>query len=201
MVPTISSADESYPSGIVEASLKRRKNNDWDVHDWRSFLAKHDVDFQYNDKSIKSGDDGVSTQNFQREETTLHITYVEPRYSSDDLIDFEWEFYADDVLSDDGNYPLDNMAIGYDNDHYTRTRSLHFDEYGSHITDMDSLRASGSVIEWNDYDAFQTEEHNSGYPFKVRGYYGEYVQKNWEDFDEYERKVYVDLHHTWGPRI
>lgn len=191
-LPVVGSAVDKPPRGIYETSLKLRKKHNWDVHEWRAFLAKSNVDFNYYDRNIGGG---PSTQSLKHGETNLHITYTKPYYSDDDMIDFEWEFVVDS-WDDDGNYPLDNATIGYDDDHYTRTRGLYFDSYGSHITDEDSLGSTGSAIEWNDYNAY--EDHKTDWPYRFSGYYGEYVHRNWEDYTAGERKVYVDLHHTWG---
>ena len=202
----VGSAQTDPEQGVVEESLELRKENDWSVHEWRSHLSDNDVKFSYSDGSAGDSESGPSIQNFPQNKTNLHLTYVKPYYSADDLIDLEWEAYIENQSSDDGNYPLDIASIGYDSDHYTRNEDrgeygIYFnDSYGSRITDQDARSLSGTVIQWNDYNAWEDFRQGNDFttPFWISGGYGEYVKPNLEKYDDSERKIMVDYHHTWG---
>lgn len=192
--PAITSATKPDSHDVYEQSLKLRDQNDWDVYQWRRYLVKRGHNLKTHDKTF-TGRSGVSTQRFDCYQCTLFVTFDDLAYEDYAVVDFSWEIDQSD--SDDGGQaPLDYATIGYDSDHYSKNQSpyVYYGNYVSDIADQDSEGATGIAVEWDD-EAYLNNEGSDG---TASDYWGMYLIPNYSDYDEWERKIYVDLHHIWG---
>lgn len=191
-----------------ERSLYLRERAGWSNAKWRAYLSKRGIEHGVRERTYavpqggsivgqtgKSGDDsesggGVTTAKFDRYELVMQVTYSRPRYVGYDVIDVEWTF-TDQELDDFAQSPADNVAISYRPEHYAPTNArAEWVYYGGNCTDpdgVDSKTPGGAVCAWRDIG-----DRDDG------SYFGVYVDPNWEGFDAWERRVYVDFVHTWS---
>lgn len=184
---------------IYEQSLRLRQRNGWDLHKWREYLSHRGLKFKYYDQSHSLPRQGVGTQKADCYQTTLSLTYVEPRYVGYDSVNFTWNFDLSDV-DDEPKLPRDFASIGFQSDHYSKRSSGEYVKYGPHtsqINDMESEGPTGVMVEYDDLWHYEAETDPYD-PNSLESHFDLYVEPNWEDYTQSERKIYVDYYHTWA---
>lgn len=187
-----------------ERSLALRERGSWSNAEWRASLSKRGIRHGTRDRryAVPSREtdgsaDGtgnssgeVTTQKLDRYELTVHVTYSRPWYAGYDVIDVEWEF-TNQEFDDFPQSPADNVAISFRPDHYAPTAAreewVYYGEACGDPSGIDSKTPGGAVCAWRDYQDWDDES-----------YFGVYVEPNWGEFDDWERRVYVDFVHTWS---
>lgn len=163
------SRGESRVEDVYQRSLVAREKNNWDVDQWRKFLLKNGVEFQWKDASIsvpervingkENSDDSASTQYLNRKFLDLSVTYIIGYYTSDNLprIDVDWTFnVTDDYPNAWGEDPADMVQIHWGDEDYNIAGDKQY--YGSDCRDpsyrgVDSIGNNGMIAEWDDYGA------------------------------------------------
>jgi hypothetical protein len=185
-----------------ERSLFLRERAGWSNARWRAYLSKRGIshgtlkrDYAIprtdpNPDRTDIEDDRATAEKFDRYELTLYVTYSRPWYVSYDVIDLEWEF-TDQEFDDFAQSPPDNAAISFRPAHYAPTSAREeWVYYGGSCRDpdgIDSKTPGGALCEWRDIGDRDDRSH-----------FGVYVEPNWQEYDSWERRVYVDFVHTWS---
>lgn len=173
---------------VRKQSLELRRKNDWDIHQWRRYLANRNVDFDYKNAvrkvPVQNGDDGPSTEELEHGECYLYITVVNDLYK---YVDFEWETW--NGVWKDPEEPMDHAAIAWDSDDFDKGSSIVYGDYVSKITNMNSETSTGVAVQYDD-KAHDAEEEYMGSWF--------HQQVNPEaGTSKYGRQIFVDYSHTW----
>ncbi|MFC4451691.1 hypothetical protein [Halorussus aquaticus] len=155
-------AKPSQPE-IYEQSLRLRRKNGWDISKWANFLNQRGVQTTGFSETVmvpyptSDGDDDVSTQKYDRYESTVSFSRSEV-HSNGDLeyvaINFDVDNKAGD-LDDYGEGPPDNIGIAFDDSHYDRYYGDdEWIQYGNYLNDPPDVNSKdpnhGAVADWHD---------------------------------------------------
>lgn len=188
-VGNVAASGDNSPTPY-ERSLQLRDQAGWSNEKWRSYLTRIGIPHGHVRRTWTVPTRGVGTLGLAKSELTATVTYSYPSYASYDIIDYEWDF--NESWDDYGKYPYDSPTLAWNDDHYSPTSARdQWVYYGSHCKDPDvsnSKGPSGVVCAWD--DAVDDGDFAS--------YFGCYVDRNWEDFTEHERRVYFDYVHAWS---
>lgn len=187
-----------------ERSLFLRERASWSNAKWRAYLSKRGIrhgtmkreyavprgDISDGKGEDENADGQVTTQKFDRYELTLFVTYSRPWYVGYDVVDVEWEF-TEQEFDDFPQSPADSVAVSFRPEHYAPTNArddwVYYGENCGDPRNVDSKTPGGAVCAWRDVRDRDDRSH-----------FGVYVEPNWESYDEWERRVYVDFVHTWS---
>lgn len=186
---------------LYERSYELQEQADWDLHQWRHWLAKHGIEFKYMDLSVptpgpggsnwsapgREQGDGISTEKLDADETWHYMTYTK----LEDVDRFRFDWSLNDGWDDSGASPVDWPGMSFENAFYNFDNN-HSPKTGAHVTN------SGRVDSWGtNYRTFEYNEDD--HAFKTTGRFGSYfdVPLYVQDYDASTRQIYTRFHHTW----
>lgn len=197
------STGEFTPSDYQE-SLSKRRENDWAVTEWRDHLVDKGTDIRVADtsktvtfwESEDSSGDGTSSQEMDKRDISLNITY----YIYDgagDQIDLDWTLDppgGPTRVNKHTQPPDDAAAIGWSDNDYVKDGDTYFDSYGHHLTAHNSVTPEGVAIGWKDAPAgLDAAQDGNG---SVGGWFGVPVEPR-SGSDPDQRRIFVDYYHVW----
>ncbi|WP_247003698.1 hypothetical protein [Halosolutus gelatinilyticus] len=176
---------------IYQQSLRLRKNRGWDVHEWRSWLAGHGLDFKHTGDEVTvkkpTAHGGPSSQRLYESTARLYMTYT--RGQDTDHLMVEWSL--DDGWSSYAEPPEDYVSISFEGSYYNFTDGYD-EDYGDYTDSAEGIDSLGHNYRVVSYNA-------DGHAMNSVGRFG-----SWFDTKLYAtggspqtRQIYMDYHCRW----
>jgi hypothetical protein len=180
---------------LYEYSLILRKYRGWDVHEWRTWLAIHDLEFVYDGSAVtikqSNPNDGPGTQKLNESSAKLYMTYT--RGEDTDHLNVEWSL--NDGWLSYAEPPTDYVSISFEGDYYNFTDGKD-EDYGEYVSSAEAVDSLGHNYRVVAYDA-------DGHAMYSTGRFG-----SWFDTKLYStggtqstRQIYMDYHCRWEDEV